>query len=117
VTQKLAVVFPAATVTVDGVVAEGSLLLRFTTTPPVGADELKVTVATEVEPPANVAGLSLRLVRVKALIARRALTEFAPDPAEMFADVAVATLAVVTVNVAFVAPAGTITVDGTVATV
>ena len=58
---KVAVVFPAATVTVDGTVALLELLLdKLTTSPPVGAGPVSVTVPNEVLPPRTVVGLSER---------------------------------------------------------
>ena len=45
VAVKVAVVAPAATVTVGGTVAAGLLLVRVTTAPPTGAGPLRVTVS------------------------------------------------------------------------
>lgn len=58
-TGKVALVAPAATVTLDGTVAEGLLLVRFTMAPPVGAAPLRVTVPVEGDPPVTVPGLSV----------------------------------------------------------
>jgi hypothetical protein len=58
VMRKVAVAFPAATVTVEGTAALAELLLdKFTTKPPVGAAAVNVTVPTEVLPPRTVVGL------------------------------------------------------------
>ena len=56
-TEKVAVVAPAATVTLAGVVAEGSLLDSVTTAPPAGAALPRVTVPVEELPPVTVEGL------------------------------------------------------------
>ena|SRR5262245_41149123 len=56
---KLADVFPARIVTVDGTVALGLLLDKFTTKPPLGAIAVSVTVPTDPTPPRTVVGLSV----------------------------------------------------------
>jgi hypothetical protein len=48
---KLAVLLPAATLTVEGTVAAGELLDNATETPPLGAEETRVTVPVELTPP------------------------------------------------------------------
>ena len=58
-TENVALVDPAATVTLDGTVAKVLLLERFTMTPPVGAVPLRVTVPVEEEPPFTLPGLSV----------------------------------------------------------
>jgi hypothetical protein len=59
VTVKLAVVLPDETVTLDGTLAMLVLLLESaTTTPPVGAAELKVTRPCKALPPTMLAWLS-----------------------------------------------------------
>jgi hypothetical protein len=58
VTEKGALVDPAGTVTLDGVVATRVLLLaRETTAPPLGAGPFSVTVPFEELPPVTVDGL------------------------------------------------------------
>lgn len=58
---KVAVLFPAATVTVEGIAALLELLLdKSTTNPPVGAGAVSATVPTELLPPRTVVGLSER---------------------------------------------------------
>ena len=65
VTVNVAVVAPAATVTVLGTLADGSLLLRVTTAPPEGADALRVTVPVELAwPPTTVVGLRVTEVTI-----------------------------------------------------
>jgi hypothetical protein len=60
VTVKVAVVAPAATVTLAGTVADALLLDKLTAAPPVGAALLSVTVPVELEPPVTAAGFKLR---------------------------------------------------------
>src|SRR5881394_2124922 len=57
VTVNVALLAPAATVTLAGTVAV-DVLLRVTAAPPVGAGPLSVTVPVEGDPPVTLAGLS-----------------------------------------------------------
>ncbi len=58
--MNVAVVAPAATVTLAGTVAAAVLpLLKATTAPPVGAWALRVTVPVDEPPPVTVVGLRL----------------------------------------------------------
>lgn len=57
-TENVAVVLPAATVTLAGTAAVELLLESVTETPPVGAAVLRVTVPVEELPPITEAGLS-----------------------------------------------------------
>jgi hypothetical protein len=57
-TVKLALVCPAATVTLAGTIAAALLLDNVTTVPPVGAAAVSVTVPVELAPPLTVLGLS-----------------------------------------------------------
>jgi hypothetical protein len=58
-TVKVALVAPAATVTLGGTVAAAVLPLeRETAAPPVGAGPLRVTVPVEGDPPVTLMGLS-----------------------------------------------------------
>ena len=66
-TVNVALLAPAATVTVAGTVAVDVLLLeRETTAPPVGAGPLSVTVPVEGDPPVTLAGFSVSEERVRA---------------------------------------------------
>ncbi len=66
--MKLALVAPAATVTLDGTVATLVLLLdRATTAPPDGAALLSVTVPIDELPPLTLVGLSVSEIRLNAL--------------------------------------------------
>src|SRR5437588_10966419 len=58
-TENVALVAPAATVTLEATVAEVLLLERFTMAPPAGAAPLRVTVPVEGEPPVTLPGLSV----------------------------------------------------------
>jgi hypothetical protein len=59
-TVNVALLAPAATVTVAGTVAVDVLLLeRETTAPPVGAGPLSVTVPVEGDPPVTLVGVSV----------------------------------------------------------
>ena len=57
-TVKVAVAAFAATVTLEGTVAAGSLLARFTTAPPLGAVPSRVTVAVAWVPPVTLVGVT-----------------------------------------------------------
>jgi hypothetical protein len=57
-TVKVAVAAFAATVMLEGTVAAGSLLARFTTAPPLGAVPSRVTVAVAWVPPVTLVGVT-----------------------------------------------------------
>ena len=63
-TENVALVAPAATVTLDETVADMLLLERLTMAPPLGAAPLRVTVPVEGDPPVTVLGLSVIEVSV-----------------------------------------------------
>jgi hypothetical protein len=58
VTVNVALLAPAATVTLAATVAAVALLVRYTTAPPLGAAPLRVTVPVEDDPPVTLVGLS-----------------------------------------------------------
>ena len=113
--MKLALVAPAATVTIAGVVAAAESSERVTTVPPEGAAALRVTVPVEELPPVTVVGLRASALSAGALVMPRlANWVVLPSVAES-CTVVLSTGNVVIVKVALVAPAGTVTVAGTLA--
>jgi hypothetical protein len=119
-TVKVAFVAPAATVTLAGTVAAAVLLLvSVTVAPPDGAALDNVTVPCELLPPTTVDGLNVSDDNAACAggfdIVNTALRLTPPDTPLMVAEVDVVTVAVLTVNVALVAPAATVTLAGTVA--
>ena len=120
-TENVALAAPAATVTLDGTVAEALLLERFTVAPPVGAAPLRVSVPVEGDPPVTLPGLSVMEVRVgldeEGTTVSEAVMLTPAYEAVMVTGVDAVTAPVFTENVALVAPAATVTLDGTVAEV
>jgi hypothetical protein len=116
VTVKVAVFCPAAIVTLAGVVAALLVLDNATTAPPVGAVPFKVAVPVEDMPPTTVVGLMLTDRRAAGVTVRFALRTAPEYDAEIATVELVATPEVATVNVALVAPAATVILAGTVAT-
>jgi len=115
VTVKVAVVVPAATVTLAGAVAAALLLDKLTDKPPAGAALPKVTVPIEEVPPSTAVGFTATDETTGGFTVNAAVWVPPLNVAEMVADAAVATGVVVTVKVAVVAPAATVTLAGTVA--
>jgi hypothetical protein len=118
VTVNIALVAPAATVTLAGTVAADALLERATTAPPLGAAPLSVTVPVDGDPPFTVAGFSATEDSATAVAGSTVSNVVLVVPlyeAEMVTGVAAVTALVVTVNVVLVAPAATVTLAGTVA--
>jgi len=117
---KRALVAPAGTVTVLGTLARLELLRSCTTTPPAGAGPLRVTVPVAVLPPQTEVGLIVSDWSVTfdegGLTVRFAVRETPPAEAVIVTLVALETAFVLTVKFALVAPAGTVTVLGTAAT-
>lgn len=83
VTVKVAVVAPAATVTVVGGFADGPLEAKPTVRPPVGAGPLIVTVPVEEAPPRTEVGLTDTAVAIGALTVSVAVAGVPSDVAEM----------------------------------
>jgi hypothetical protein len=118
-TVNVALVAPAATVTLEGTVAAAALLERLTTAPLLGAGPLSVTVPLEEEPPVTLLGLRVIEERVgdvpAGVTVSVAVFVVVPRVAVMVTGVEAVTAVVFTVNVALVAPAATVTLAGTVA--
>lgn len=119
VIAKVALVAPCATVTPGGAVAEASLLDSVTANPPAGAALVSVTVPCDAVPPVTLVGFTATddsdaggggdaTVRVALRLAP-------PKEPPMVTGVEAFTAAVLTVNVAVVAPAATVTLAGSVA--
>jgi hypothetical protein len=70
VTEKVAEVWPEATVTVDGTIAAALPLANETTKPEAPAGFPKVTVPVEGEPPKTAVGLKLNPVKAGGLTVR-----------------------------------------------
>ena len=110
---KVAVVAPAATVTLAGTCAVAELLESATTAPPVGAAPANVTVPVDELPPSTEAGLTE--TALSDLVTARLAVFVPPYVAEIVAVVFAETTAVVTLKVAVAAFAGTVTLAGTCA--
>jgi hypothetical protein len=117
VAEKLAVVAFAATVTVAGTWAAVVLVLdRVTTAPPDGAGPFNVTVPVEEIPPSTEAGLTMTELSVAAVTVK--VTVWAvPRVPVIVTELLAPTGLVVTVKVAVVVFAATVTLAGTWAAV
>jgi hypothetical protein len=73
-----ALVLPPATVTFAGTDADAELSLSETTTPPLGAAPLKVTVPWELVPPLTLVGFTVSVLNAGGLIVSEAV--FASPP-------------------------------------
>lgn len=112
---KLALLAPAAMLTLAGTCATDVLLLwSMTITPLRGAGPFNVTVPVELAPPTTELGLLLIEDNVAALTVRAAVL-LVPRVAVIVVELLFATAYVVAVKVAVVLPAGTDTDAGTVA--
>jgi hypothetical protein len=120
-TVNVALVAPAGTVTLAGVDAELELSLSETTVPPLGAAAVNVTVPVEDVPPTTVAGL--RLTADNDVEVGVGFTVIDVNRVVPFSDAVRLTVVVnddvevAIVKLALVAPAGTMTLAGTLATV
>src|SRR5919198_1522644 len=114
---NVALVAPAAIVTLAGTDAAGLLLESATWAPPVGAGPSSVTVPVPALglPPVTLAGLMPSEEITGGSTVSEALCVAPPDVPEIVTAVAVATAFVVTLKVALVAPAATVTLAGTAA--
>jgi hypothetical protein len=111
-TAKVALVAPAGTTTLAGTVAAALLLERATAVSD-GAAAPSVTVPVEALPSTTEVGLTARLDSATAVTVSVAVRVVPAQVPEMVALVAAATVEVVTVKVAVVAPDATVTVAGT----
>jgi hypothetical protein len=112
-TVKVAVVAPAAMVTVEGTVTLLLADLRSTTMPPTGAGFVTVRVATELFPLITLEGANVMLFGATRLTSN---VDEIPAPsasAEMATAMSLPTILVCIGNVTFVAPLGTVTDAGT----
>jgi hypothetical protein len=94
------------------------LLESVTTAPPEGALDVRVTVPVELFPPLTLVGFTVseeRLTAAGGVMVSEAFAELDPKVAVIAAVLVVVTVCVLAVNVALVAPAGTVTLPGTVA--
>ena len=115
--MKVALLAPAATVTVAGTVAIAVFPLDSeTTTPPAGAMPVSLTVPVEGFDPTTEVGFKVIALSVGGVTVRVAEPVVAPPFAEIAAVDTLVTAFVVTVNVADVVPAATVTDAGVVAT-
>ncbi len=117
VTVNVAEVAPAATVTLAGTAAAAVLLpVSVTTAPPTGAAALKTTVPVEKDPPTTRIGLTCTEDKAAPDGITVSTAVWTPlKLAESVTCVDTLTAEVVTVNVAELAPEGTVTPEGLVA--
>jgi len=108
-------VAPAGTITLAGTVADESELLKLTITPLEGANPFRYTVPVAGIPPITAAEDSARDVNPNGLTVKTAGFVRPAYAAEIVTLVWAATLVVAISNFAEVAPAGTVTLFGTVA--
>jgi len=121
-TVNVALVAPAGMNTLDGTLAVPLLLERMTVTPPAGTGALSVTLPVEdCTPPMTVLGFKVSEDSVgggggAGFTVSEAVLVTPAKVAEIVTVVDSLTALVLTVNVALVAPAATVTLEGTVAT-
>ena len=75
---NVALVLPAATVTLEGSLADDELSLNDTTAPPLGAGPLNVTVPLEVDPPLRLVGFKVIELSVAGVTFRVAVLVIPP---------------------------------------
>jgi hypothetical protein len=118
-TGKVALVAPAGTATLEGTLADPLLLESATCAPPAGAGPLNVTAPVEdCAPPITLVGFSVSEETVGSgwgVTVSEADLLAPPKDAEMVTVVDAVTALVFTGKVALVAPAGTATLEGTLA--
>ena len=116
-TVNVTLVAPAGTVTLGGTEAAEELLLDSATcAPPAGAGAFNVTVPVEFcRPPITVVGFSVSEDRTGGITVSVVVWIAPPEDAEIVTGVEAATALVLIANVVLVAPAGTVTLPGTVA--
>jgi hypothetical protein len=114
-TVNVPLVAPEGIVTVLGTVADAELLVSETVRPLLGAAEPIVAVPVEELPPVTDVGATVIDAKTGGAIVRISLAEVLFALAVIVADVLLGTGAVVTANVAVVAPDATVTELGTVA--
>src|SRR2546428_402349 len=116
-TGKVELVAPAGMVTLEGTVAADVLLLESATAaPPAGAGPYSITVPVEdSRPPVTLVGISVSEERIGGSTVSEAVRLTPPSEAEIVTGVDAGTGLVLTVKVAVVPPAGTVTLAGTVA--
>ena len=112
VTVKVAPIAPAGTVTLDGTLADGPPLDSDTVAPPAGASPFNITVPVEVAPPVTLFGLN-ETPETAGGFTIRIVAAVRFNVPEIVTGVGELTGIVVTVNVAVVAPAATVTLAGT----
>jgi len=121
-TVKDAELAPAGITTLEGTLAAPLLLKSATMAPPVGAALVRFTVPVEdSNPPITLEGLSVNEARASGgrgtgVTVSEADLVTPPEAPEMLTVVDASTALVLTVNVALVAPATTVTLDGVLAT-
>ena len=114
---KIAVVAFPGTVTVVGTLTSGLALINVTTIPPAGAGDCSVTIPEVFRPPVTLAGVNVtdRMTGAAMTSVPDFVTPF--TAARIDALILARTGRVVTVTDAFIAPAGIVTLAGTVASV
>src|SRR6266550_6007268 len=116
---KFALLLPAGTVTLEGTLAAPLLLESVTCAPPAGAGPLNVTVPVEdCRPPTTLVGFNVSeetVGRGGGVTVSEADVLTPPYVAEMVTGVDAATALVLIVKFALLLPAGTVTLEGTLA--